>query len=216
MAKTGKLHHMLDHVRTFMIDYAYLVTLGAVIAIIAASAVYTRHLHSETGVQAAAEAPEVQASSSPSPEPLPTPEPHRPYALWPLKSQAILRGYDAESSILWNTMGCFQPHPALDIAGEAEETVRCIHSGVVLLAVRDDLWGWRIQIEQEDGRLCEYAGLASVFVSAGQTVTRGQPLGTLLSALPCEAELGPHLHLTLWEDGQTINPEPLLSTQKIF
>ena len=213
MAKNGRIHHALNQARAFMIDYAYLVTLAAVIAIIAASALYTRHLRAETGIQAAAEAPEVQETPIPTPAPLPTLTPLRAESLWPLESRAVLRKYNSETPILWNTLGCFQPHPALDIAGEADEIVRCIHSGVVLLAVRDDLWGWRIQVEQEDGRLCEYAGLAAVFVSSGQTVTRGQPLGTLLGALPCEAELGPHLHLTLWEDGQTINPEPLLSAK---
>lgn len=210
MAKNGRIHRALNQARAFMIDYAYLVTLAAVIAIITASALYTRHLRTETGIQAAAKAPEVHNTPSPTLAPLLTLAPLRAESLWPLESQAVLRKYDSETSILWNTLGCFQPHPALDIAGKADEIVRCIHSGVVLLAVRDELWGWRIQIEQEDGRLCEYAGLSSVFVSSGQSVTTGQALGTLLDMLPCEAELGPHLHLTLWEDGHTIDPEPLL------
>lgn len=52
-----------------MLDYAYLVTLGAVIAIIAGSALYTRQLRAqqEAGVQAAAPAPEIAATPQPSP-----------------------------------------------------------------------------------------------------------------------------------------------------
>lgn len=101
-------------------------------------------------------------------------------------------------------------HPALDIAGEADEEVRCAKDGVVALAVRDDLWGWRVQVEQTDGRLCEYAGLALSLVEAGQSVTRGQPLGTLLPAIPCESEQAAHLHMTVWADGEAIDPRGML------
>ena len=56
--------------KAWMLDYAYLVTLGAVIAVIVGSAIYTQQVkrQSEAGVQAAANAPEIAASASPAPE----------------------------------------------------------------------------------------------------------------------------------------------------
>ena len=56
----------LHQAREWLMDYAYLVTLGAMIAVIAGTALYTDHLRSQQNVQAAAPAPEV--SSSPTPQ----------------------------------------------------------------------------------------------------------------------------------------------------
>ena len=47
----------LHQAREWLLDYAYLVTLGAMIAVIAGTALYTDHLRSQQNVQAAAPAP---------------------------------------------------------------------------------------------------------------------------------------------------------------
>ena len=218
-----KAANTLNRAREWMMDYAYLVTLGAVIAIIAASALYTRHVQKDagdSGIQAAADAPEIReaSESTPSPlesaSPLPTLAPITPLrvtsvsgagSVWPVSGE-ILREFDASTPVFWEALGCWQVHAGLDIAGEADEEVRCARDGVVRQAVRDELWGWRVQVEQTDGRLAEYAGLALCEVDAGQSVTRGQSLGTLMEHIPCEAELGPHLHMTLMLDGRAVDP----------
>ena len=56
MLKTVKTR--LHQAREWLMDYAYLVTLGAMIAVIAGTALYTDHLRSQQNVQAAAPAPE--------------------------------------------------------------------------------------------------------------------------------------------------------------
>ena len=218
MAKSGKRgfsFHPGEAVRGFLTEYAYLVTLGAIIAVMAGSALYTKHLHEQPGIQAAAPAPEIAETPAPTPMPtiLPLSTPERTAsltgAIWPLTSQTVLTGYD-KAPVFWPSLACFQPHPAVDIAGTDGEDVLCMRDGVVLRAVRDDLWGWRVEVEQTDGLVCAYAGLALSFVEAGQTVARGQPLGTLLDAPPCEADAGPHLHLSLSKDGRPLDPLPFL------
>ena len=211
-----KAANTLNRAREWMMDYAYLVTLGAVIAIIAASALYTRHVQKDagaSGIQAAADAPEIREASDSTPSPLDGATPLDTGAptvsgagsVWPVSGE-ILREFDASTPVFWEALGCWQVHAGLDIAGEADEEVRCARDGVVRQAVRDELWGWRVQVEQTDGRLAEYAGLALCEVDAGQSVTRGQSLGTLMEHIPCEAELGPHLHMTLMLDGRAIDP----------
>ena len=56
-------------------DYAYLVTLGAMIAVIAATALYTDQLHRKENVQAAAPAPEINSTPTASPKTTPTASP---------------------------------------------------------------------------------------------------------------------------------------------
>ena len=226
----GGRRPLLGRAREWVLDNAHLVTLGAVLAVIAASAMYTREIEQRTGeVQAAAQAAELAASPAaeavtPLPElaasasPLPTIAPLtlslqavRPggATVWPVSGE-VLRGFDGDTPVLWEALSCVRVHAALDVGGEAGEEVLCVMGGTVSRVVRDELWGWRAEVEQTDGSRAVYCGLALCTVSPEQNVTRGQTLGTLMESIPCEAELGPHLHLELTRDGRRENPLELL------
>ena len=218
MAKRGWAKRMSD----LMTEYAYWVTIGAVIAVIAGSAIYTRGLREtqETGIQAAAEAPEAIETPTPLPAATPLPTiapllvsyaPIRPggSTVWPVDGR-VLRTFDAQELVYWEALGCYQTHPGLDIAGAAGEEVRCAMDGTVTGAVHDALWDWRVTVEQTNGRTAVYAGLHTCTVLIGQNVTRGQALGTLLEKIPCEAEMEPHLHMELYRDGIAQDPESMM------
>lgn len=214
---------VMRRAREWMMEYAYLVTLGAVIAVVVASAMYTQHLRAqqeEAGVQAAAGAPEIGQTPQPtvSASPLPTIAPLEVHymavkpggtTVWPVSGK-VLRDSDAQTPVLWEALGCIKVHTGLDIASDGEEEVLCAMDGVVQETVRDDLWGWRVRVAQTDGQEAVYAGLLQCGVEAGQGVTRGQALGTLLQEIPCEAELGTHLHMELYRDGAAQNPAEIL------
>ena len=210
----------LLRMKTWMMDYAYLVTLGAVIAVIAGCALYTQQVRrqGEAGVQAAADAPELALSASPVPEvtPMPTIAPMTvrpvllaPSGVWPVEGE-IVRGFDAQALVWWDSLRYWRTHTGLDIAGEAGQAVACCMDGKVKSSTWDELWGWRVTVDQTDGRQVIYCGLESSVVSAGESVTRGQTLGTLLARIPCEAELGAHLHLQVWHKGAAQDPEAML------
>ena len=182
----------LHQAREWLLDYAYLVTLGAMIAVIAGTALYTDHLRSQQNVQAAAPAPEVSSSPTPqiSPIPVPTLAPIRmPSAAGSVRpvSGRQVRGFSSQP-VFWQGLDCWQSHSAVDLAAEAGETAVCMRDGVV----------------------CTYAGLSCVLVQAGQTVARGQALGDVLARIPAESELGPHMHLSLARDGQWVDPASTL------
>ena len=125
-------------------------------------------------------------------------------------SGGVIRGFDSETPVLWEALSCVQLHAAVDLAGEVGEKVHCVMDGTVSGTVRDELWGWRVAVAQTDGQQAVYAGLAACDVSAGQNVTRGQTIGTLLERIPCEAELGAHLHLELTCNGERRDPMEIL------
>lgn len=206
-------------VKEWLMEYAYLVTLGAVIAVIAAAAIYTDRVKTqqEESLQAAAQALEISATAAPQITPLPTIAPlvlssatftPRIVSVKPA-SGGIVRAYSREP-VMWEALGAIQAHEAIDIAGEQDESVLSAMDGVVMQAVMDALWGWRVVIAHTDGSEGTYAGLKLVFVSAGQSVTRGQEIGALMEAIPCEAELGPHLHLEWVKSGVAQDPEGML------
>lgn len=214
------MKRMLLRIRDWMMDYAYLVTLGAVIAVIVGSALYTRQV--ERDIQAAAPAPETAETGMPTPqatpEPLPTLAPltARPMQLvttgawWPVEGE-ILRGFDEQALVCWESLGSWRTHTALDIAGEAGQAVACCADGTVERSTWDALWGWRVTVSQRDGQQVSYCGLESSLVWAGESVQRGQSLGTLMARIPCEAELPPHLHLELRHKGRLQDPEAMLA-----
>lgn len=210
-------------VRTWMIDNAYLVTLGCVIAMVAGCALYTQALRQAqaAGIQAAADAPEIRETAAPSATPDITPLPTiapltlRPVSLvpsggaWPLDGE-ILRTFDAQNGIYWQALGTWQTHTALDIAGEPGDEIKACMDGIVTNVSRDSLWGLSITIAHDSGRETRYAGLESSAVQENARITRGQTIGTLQKGIPCEAELPTHLHLEMRRNGKMQDPEAIL------
>ena len=204
------LKNRLRQAREWLLDYAYWVTLGAMIAVIVGTALYTDRLRQAENVQAAAPAPEVSSSPTPqiSPIPVPTLAPIRvPSAAGSVRpvSGRQIRGFSSQP-VVWQGLDCWQSHSAVDLAAEAGETAVCMRDGVVLSCVRDDLWGWHVAVRQTDGAICTYSGLSCALVQAGQSVVRGQSLGDVMAAVPAESELGAHLHLSLYRDGEAAEP----------
>lgn len=213
--------------KAWLVEHAYLVTLSAVIAVIAASAIYTREFRAvqEENVAAAADAPETVntaqdevAEVTPAITPLPTIAPLQVHyarlnpsagTVWPVEGE-IIRAYEAQNLVYWEALDSYSVHLGVDIAGEAGQAVRCAADGVVASVVRDELWGWRLTVDQTDGRQAIYAGIETADVLQGQAVTRGQTLGMLLGKIPCEAEMGAHLHMELYRDGKPQDPEGIL------
>ena len=70
MAKgLGRMRAAWARAREKLLEHAYLVTLGAAVAVIAATAMYTSRVRAseETGVQAAAQAEELRETAPPTP-----------------------------------------------------------------------------------------------------------------------------------------------------
>lgn len=226
MPVKGKLRGKLGKAKEALMEYAYLITLGAVVAVIAASAMYTSRVRTqfETQVEAAAGAPEIAATPSPSPEteitPLPTIAPLVVGTLgmgagrvWPVSGE-VIRGYAPDEPVFWETLSCYQAHRGVDIGAKAGEEILCVMDGVVEEITRDELWGYSVSVVQTDGSVARYAGIGFCPLWEGMTITRGQTVGEVMAAIPCEAELGAHLHLEYVKEGQGTDPTLLLQNAK--
>ena len=207
-------------VKAWLMEYAYLVTLASVIAVIVGAALYTDHVKAQQQAvsQAAADAMEIAAAQSTAPQvtPLPTIAPLVASRTFVPKivtvrpvSGKIIRAYEKEP-IVWGALGAVQAHEAIDIVGAEDESVLSAMDGVVKEMAMDALWGWSVVIEHTDGSEGTYAGLKTIVVRAGQGVSRGQEIGTLMADIPCEAELSTHLHFELKKNGVMQDPEGIL------
>ena len=200
----------LRRVKAWLLDYAYLVTLGAAIAVIAGCAMYTEHVRGEISVQAGANAQETRTSpvpQTPAPtlRPIAAPSPARQAGVRPVSGE-MLRGFDARTPVRFESLGCLQVHAAADLAGEEYERVLCPADGTVQGAVRDELWGWRVTLALDTGETLVFAGLTSVMTAPGARVRRGEALGLLAGSIPCEAEMGAHVHLEMTRGGKRVDP----------
>lgn len=206
----------------WMMENAYWITLGCVLAIVAGCALYTQGLRGAQDVQAAAEAPEIreslQPTAAPSLTPLPTIAPLtvRPAALvqqggaWPVQGR-VIRAFDAQESVYWANLGVWRTHNGLDISAQAGESVLACMDGTITGTSWDALWGWHVRIEHDDGAEMRYAGLESCAVRKGERVRRGQTIGMLMERIPCEAEMETHLHLEMRRAGKHQDPEAVLA-----
>ena len=140
---------------------------------------------------------------SPTATPEPTPEPVR--WAWPLAGEVV--GEYAPDAPVWSgTLMQWQTHPALDIAGSPGEAVYACREGTVADAYSDRLWGNVIVIDHGDGWRSTCRGLNTLkLVEIGQSVAAGDVISAVGPSVPCEAELGPHIHFELTRDGQPVD-----------
>lgn len=100
-------------------------------------------------------------------------------------------------------------HPGVDIANRAAPGIAASDGGVVMVAGWPDGMGYgnRVVIDHGNGYSSLYAHLSNVYVSAGETVSRGQLIGQMGST---GRSTGTHLHLEIHYKGVALNPLAIL------
>lgn len=100
-------------------------------------------------------------------------------------------------------------HPGIDIANRSAPGVAATDGGTVILAGWPDSSGYgnRIVIDHGNGYTSLYAHLSNVYVSIGESVSRGQLIGQMGST---GRSTGTHLHLEIHYKGVPMNPLAIL------
>ena len=99
-------------------------------------------------------------------------------------------------------------HTGVDLAGPLGTPVTAAADGVVVAAMSTTQgYGNYIILASAGGILTLYGHLESMLVTAGQSVTAGQPIGLLGST---GNSTGPHLHFEVRVNGQPTDPIPFL------
>ena len=83
--------------------------------------------------------------------------------------------------------------------------------GTVYTVYEDDTMGTTVVIRHDGGYVTKYASLATdVKVSAGQTVSAGDAIGTVGCTALMETAIGDHLHFSVTCNGEDIDPNTFL------
>ncbi|MBU1031728.1 M23 family metallopeptidase [Patescibacteria group bacterium] len=100
-------------------------------------------------------------------------------------------------------------HPGIDIANRSAPGIAAADGGTVKVAGWPDGQGYgnRVVIDHGNGYTSLYAHLSNVYVSVGETVSRGQLIGQMGST---GRSTGIHLHLEIHYRGIALNPLAIL------
>ena len=181
--------------------FGYLCVLGLCLGMIGTTAVLTRRPAPE------AEPPETTRYALPTPTPSPrtvsadmTIEPTATQSPFLLPTDGKMGMGYAEDTVIFNkTLGEYATHSGVDFLGEEGDAVRAVESGTVTRVWEDPLMGYCVEITHRGGYISRYCSLSTEgMVSAEDTVSRGQVIGTMGTTAAAESGEGPHLHFELW------------------
>lgn len=119
----------------------------------------------------------------------------------------VIFGFAVDKLLYSVTLDQWTTHAAVDIAANAGTPVRCVFSGTVKEAGRDDALGCFVRVEHANGRSTLYANLGEdLRVRVGDRVNAGDPLGTVGTSAISECALKPHVHFAVFENGVPKDP----------
>lgn len=124
---------------------------------------------------------------------------------WPVDGTIIYRFGRVvnpnNSSVRWNGIG---------IAAMPGASVRAVSSGDVMVAEAIGTYGQTVIIQHGGGDYSVYGSLATIEVTKGQQVAKGQAIGTVGATDP---ELPAHLHFEIRPKGRAMDPLVWLKNQ---
>lgn len=105
------------------------------------------------------------------------------------------------------TMGDWRTHNGLDIQAAEGDAVKTAAGGIVVEVVDDELMGTTVIIEHDGGYITQYCSLLEdPPVGKGQEVFAGDIIGYVGATAAAESTMGPHLHFSVFRDGQIVDP----------
>ena len=114
------------------------------------------------------------------------------------------------------SLGQWQIHAALDIAGAPGEAIRACGDGIVGEAWKDPLWGNSIRLEHADGFVSTYSNLNTLnLVQTGSAVMAGDVIGSVGRSAAVESELPWHLHFEMRCGDTAVDFERLMSGEAL-
>lgn len=118
------------------------------------------------------------------------------------------------AAFMWPTQGGVTQsfawyHPGIDVANRAAPPIYAAAAGTVVVAGWPDNYGYgnRVVIDHGNGYQTLYAHMSNIYVSVGQSVSRGQAVGKMGTT---GRSTGIHLHLEIRFKGIAVNPLAIL------
>ena len=123
----------------------------------------------------------------------------------------IMKVYAKDNLVFSNTLQEWITHLGIDIKADKTTVVKSAEAGTIKTIKNDPRYGLTITIEHDNGYQTVYANLlSSEFVVEGETVEKGQSIGTVGNTATFEISDEPHLHFEVLKDGVQIDPTTVI------
>lgn len=127
----------------------------------------------------------------------------------PIDTVDVLNSYTFYKN---NTLDCYHFHTGIDFSADVGTNVfACLDGTVESITTGDILDGTTITLTHENGLKSVYKFIdAKDGLSVGDTVSRGDVIGTVAEATGSEYKDGAHLHFEVYLNGSYVDPEDYL------
>lgn len=106
-----------------------------------------------------------------------------------------------------------QGHFGVDIGGKANETIKSVESGVVIVSEWNPETGHVIAIQHKNNTISFYKHNAILLKKVGNFVNRGDAIALMGDSGYLSD--GPHLHFELWQNGKSMDPLKYINLKTI-
>ena len=119
----------------------------------------------------------------------------------------IVREYAKDNLIYSNTLEEWTTHLGIDIKADKTTVVKSAEAGTVKSIKNDPRYGLTVVVEHTDNFQTIYSNLlTSEFVVEGETIEKGQAIGTVGNTAVFEIADEPHLHFEILKDNIQVDP----------
>lgn len=132
----------------------------------------------------------------------------------PITNAEIIKDYSNSKLMFNKTLRQWESHKAIDLSATEGQEVLAVFKGKVESIEEDYLKGTVITIDHGDGLKTVYGSLAKeTSVSVGDSVVKGQKIGTASNTAQGESKDGAHLHFEVLKNNLRVNPNDYLVFQ---
>ena len=165
----------------------------------------------QSGEDLAVIAPQPQGTVPKGTEAAQPTQPKKLQTTSPVAGQEVF-GYSMETLSYNQTTRDWRTHNGVDLAAQEGTQVVAAADGEVYTTYEDDAMGCTVVIRHLGGYTTKYSSLSKeLLVKPGDTVTMGQPIGTVGSTALVETVLGPHVHFSVTCQDVPMDPADFLT-----
>ena len=133
-----------------------------------------------------------------------------PTFTYPVKGE-IIQNYAKEQLVYSQTLGEWITHDGVDIKANKTTVVNASADGKIKYIKNDPRYGLTVIMEHANGFSTVYSNLLTAeFVSVGEELKSGQPIGTIGNTAAFEILDEPHLHFEILKEGEAVDPNMYL------
>ena len=179
---------------TWMKKYGTYLTAGVLVFCLAAVVLVTGLVNSAQNVENNVNDPSIEVNTTPL-----------TFSM-PMANATLIKDFSSDELYLNSTLGRWEYHDGIDLVSN-DLKVFAVADGEVLEVSESSLTGTTVLVKHSDSLVSLYASLNSeVEVKEGDKVKAGEVIGTADNTAGNESADGKHLHFSLIEKGQKIDP----------